>query len=267
MRHDVTDVAMMNWTQVGTAVVAAFLASLVEFVEALTIVLAVGTTRGWRPALVGAGAGAVFLITLTVALGPSLQAIPLSVLQLVVGMLLLLFGLRWLRKAMLRAIGVIGLHDESAIYAKETAELTSAGGTPVARERMDRVAMAASFKAVTLEGLEVIFIVIATGVRGLLIPAAVGALLAGVIVIAVGIALRRPLARVPENTLKFAVGVLLSAFGVFWLGEGLGYPWPGEDLTLLGLIGGFAITSLLVVAALRRRTVSPEFARRAGAAS
>src|SRR3954468_8715410 len=142
----------MHGTQIATAVVAAFLASLVEFVEALTIVLAVGTTRGWRPALIGAGAGTLFLILLTAALGPSLHAIPLSALQLVVGILLLLFGMRWLRKAVLRAIGVIGLHNESAIYAKETAELTRGGAPPVAGERTDWVAVAASFKAVTLEG-------------------------------------------------------------------------------------------------------------------
>jgi Ca2+/H+ antiporter, TMEM165/GDT1 family len=247
---------MMHGTQIATAVVAAFLASLVEFVEALTIVLAVGTTRGWRPALIGAAAGTLFLVLLTAALGPSLHAIPLSALQLVVGMLLLLFGTRWLRKAVLRAIGVIGLHNESAIYAKETATLTREGAPPAAGERMDWVAIAASFKAVILEGLEVIFIVIATGVRGMLIPASLGALLAGVIVIGAGILLRQPLARVPENTLKFAVGVLLSAFGVFWLGEGLGYGWPGEDLSLVGLIGGFALISFLLVSILRQQTVS-----------
>src|SRR5213595_260968 len=144
----------MYGTQVATAVVAAFLASLVEFVEALTIVLAVGTTRGWRPALIGAAAGTLFLVILTAALGPALQAFPLSALQLVVGMLLLLFGMRLLRKATLRAIGVIGLHNETAIYAEQTAELTRVGATGVAGERMDWVAVAASFKAVTLEGLE-----------------------------------------------------------------------------------------------------------------
>jgi uncharacterized membrane protein len=251
----------MNWARIGATVVAAFLASLVEFVEALTIVLAVGTTRGWRSALVGAGAGAVFLIILTVALGPALQRISLTTFQLVVGMLLLLFGMRWLRKAILRSIGVIGLHNETAIYAKETAELMRSGTSDVVRARLDRVALATSFKAVTLEGLEVIFIVIATGARGLLVPAAAGAMLAGAIVIVVGFLLRRPLARVPENTLKFAVGVLLSAFGVFWIGEGLGYPWPGQDLTLLGLIAGFAAMSLLAVAALRQRAVESSVAR------
>jgi uncharacterized membrane protein len=254
-----TDVlSALNWAHVGTVILAAFLASLVEFVEALTIVLAVGTTRGWRPALIGASAGALFLTGLTLALGPALQRIPLTVLQLTVGVLLLLFGMRWLRKAILRAGGVIGLHDEAAIYAKETAALARDGGaTPPRLARLDRVALATSFKAVTLEGLEVLFIVIATGAGGLLAPAALGAALAGSLVILTGLALRRPLARVPENTLKFSVGVLLSAFGIFWVGEGLRYSWPGKDLALLGLIGGFTIIALLAVAALRRLAPDP----------
>jgi Ca2+/H+ antiporter, TMEM165/GDT1 family len=236
----------MNWAHAGTATLAAFLASLVEFVEALTIVLAVGTTRGWRPALIGAAAGALFLIVLTSAFGPALQRVPITSLQLVVGVLLLLFGMRWLRKAILRMAGVIGLHDEAAIYAKEQALLTRNGSASGAiRPRLDRVALAASFKAVTLEGLEVIFIVIATGAGGQLLAAALGALAAGVIVILAGIALHRPLTRVPENALKFAVGVLLSAFGVFWIGEGLQFPWPGEDLALPGLIAAFATVALL----------------------
>jgi Ca2+/H+ antiporter, TMEM165/GDT1 family len=229
----------MSWAHVGTVVLAAFLASLVEFVEALTIVLAVGTTRGWRSALIGAAGGVLFLTVLTLAVGPALQRIPLTALQLVVGVLLLLFGMRWLRKAILRAGGVIGLRDEAAIYAQETT-------------RVDRVSLVTSFKAVTLEGLEVIFVVIATGARGLLVPAALGAVLAGSLVILAGVGLRRPLARVPENTLKFAVGALLSGFGVFWVGEGLRYPWPGEDLALLGLVGGFTAIALLAVAAVRR---------------
>jgi uncharacterized membrane protein len=243
----------MSWAHVGTVVLAAFLASLVEFVEALTIVLAVGTTRWWRSALIGAGAGVLFLTVLSLAVGPALQRIPLTSLQLVVGVLLLLFGMRWLCKAILRAGGVIGLHDEAAIYAEETAVLARVGaGTPPLRARLDRIALATSFKAVTLEGLEVIFIVIAAGAGGLLAPAALGAALAGLLVILAGLAVRRPLARVPENTLKFAVGVLLSAFGVFWVGEGLRYPWPGEDLALLGLVGGFTAIALLAVAAVRR---------------
>ena len=251
----------MNWAHAGTAILAAFLASLVEFVEALTIVLAVGTTRGWRSALTGAGAGAAFLAVLTLAFGPALQRIPITSLQLVVGILLLFFGMRWLRKAVLRSAGVIALHDETAIFAKETATL-SAGVMPGARPSgaMDRVAFLTSFKAVTLEGLEVIFIVIATGVGGQLAAAALGALLAGVLVILAGVALRKPLARVPENTLKYAVGVLLSAFGVFWIGEGLRYPWPGEDLALIALIAGFLVASLVGVALARGRLNATESA-------
>ena len=247
----------MNWAHAGTAVLAAFLASLVEFVEALTIVLAVGTTRGWRAALMGAGAGAATLAALALIFGPALQRIPITSLQLVVGVLLLLFGMRWLRKAVLRAAGVIGLHDEAAIYARETAVLSAtAVPTPVA-VRVDRIAFATSFKAVTLEGLEVIFIVIATGAGGLLVPAAVGAALAGGLVILAGVMVRRPLSRVPENTLKFAVGILLSAFGVFWIGEGLGYPWPGEDLALPALVVGFLTVSLAGVTVARRRRSAP----------
>jgi uncharacterized membrane protein len=248
----------MSWAHLGTAAAAAFLASLVEFVEALTIVLAVGTTRGWRPALIGAAAGATFLAVLTLLFGPALQRIPLTSLQLVVGVLLLLFGMRWLRKAILRAAGVIGFHDEAAIYAKETTAL--AHEARPAPARLDRIALATSFKAVTLEGLEVIFIVIATGAGGQLGAAALGAALAGVLVIAAGVIVRHPLARVPENTLKFAVGALLSAFGVFWIGEGLSYPWPGEDLALPALIAGFVIVALVAVEAARA-------ARRASVAS
>src|SRR4029077_16991175 len=155
-----------------------------------------------------------------------------------------------------------GLHDETAIYAKETADLSRAGTTGATRERLDRIAVAASFKAVTLEGLEVIFIVIATGAGGLLLPAALGALVAGLIVIAVGILLRRPLAQVPENTLKFAVGVLLSAFGVFWIGEGLGFPWPGEDLALFGLVAAFLAVSMLGVLRARWAMTVPAAASR-----
>jgi Ca2+/H+ antiporter, TMEM165/GDT1 family len=243
----------MNWAHAGTAVLAAFLASLVEFVEALTIVLAVGTTRGWRSSLMGAGAGAVTLAVLALIFGPALQRIPITSLQLVVGILLLLFGMRWLRKAVLRAAGVIGLHDEAAIYARETAMLSADTLPTPVRARVDRIAFATSFKAVTLEGLEVIFIVIATGAGGLLVPAAVGAALAGGLVILAGVMIRHPLSRVPENTLKFAVGVLLSAFGVFWIGEGLGYPWPGADLALVALVAGFLMASLGGVTLARNR--------------
>jgi len=251
----------MNWAHAGTAVTAAFLASLVEFVEALTIVLAVGTIRGWRSALAGALGGACALTLLVLAFGPALQRVPLTTLQLVVGVLLLLFGMRWLRKAILRAAGIVGLHDEAAIYAKETAVLQEEPRSAW-YAGLDGIAPATSFKAVTLEGLEVIFIVIATGAGGMLIPASIGAAVAGALVIAVGVALRQPLARVPENTLKFAVGVLLSAFGVFWISEGLGFPWAGEDLALIALVAGFLAVSALGVS-LAKRTATRDQPMRA----
>ena len=185
--------------------------------------------------------------------GPALERVPLHTLQLVIGTLLLLFGMRWLRKAILRSAGVIGLHDESAIYARETADLRSTSpAVSGAQTGLDFVAVATSFKAVMLEGLEVIFIVIATGAGGMLVPAAVGAAAAGGLVILVGFALRRPLARVPENLLKFAVGILLSAFGVFWVGEGLAFSWWGEDLALLVLIAGFLLVAALSVYAAKQ---------------
>jgi len=242
---------MLDWAHIGTAVTASFLASLVEFVEALTIVLAVGTVRGWRPALIGTALGVLLLAVLVLAFGPALQKVPLTTLQLVVGVLLLLFGMRWLRKAILRSAGVIGLHDEEAIYAKQTKALRADGAAqPV---RLDKIAVATTFKAVSLEGLEVVFIVIATGAAGrTLVPAISGAAAAGILVILMGLALRQPLTRVPENTLKFAVGILLSAFGVFWVGEGLRLGWPGEDLSLLGLVAGFLAVSAAAVGLVRR---------------
>lgn len=242
---------MFDWAHIGTAMTASFLASLVEFVEALTIVLAVGTVRGWKPALIGTAAGVLLLTVLVLAFGPALQRVPITTLQLVVGVLLLLFGMRWLRKAVLRSAGVIGLHDEEAIYAKQISALRADGIPPTAR--LDKVAVAATFKAVSLEGLEVVFIVIATGAAGhTLVPAILGAAAAGILVILMGVALRHPLTRVPENTLKYAVGILLSAFGVFWVGEGLRLGWPGEDLSLLGLAAGFLAVSVLLVQMARR---------------
>jgi Ca2+/H+ antiporter, TMEM165/GDT1 family len=169
--------------------------------------------------------------------------------QLVVGALLLLFGLRWLRKAMLRAAGIIPLHDEAAAYAKETVELNRFGSAVSA---FDGIAVATSFKIVMLEGIEVVFIVIAIGAGGeLLMPAAAGAALALLVVIALGFLLLRPVATVPENALKFIVGVLLTAFGTFWLGEGIGAAWPGEDWSLLALVAGFCVTAVTGVGLAR----------------
>jgi uncharacterized membrane protein len=245
----------LGWTHIGASAIASFLASLVEFVEALTVVLAVGTVRGWRGALTGAGLGLLVLLVLTAALGPALTRIPLDIVQCVVGALLLLFGLRWLRKAILRAAGIIPLHDETAAYAKETASLSRLGA---AMSAFDGVAVVTSFKIVMLEGIEVVFIVIAIGAGGaLLVPAAAGALAALSVVIALGVVLHRPLATVPENTLKFVVGVLLTAFGTFWVGEGIGVAWPGEDWSLLALVTACLLLALLYVRLARHMAAVP----------
>lgn len=244
----------MNWAHSGPTIAAAFLASLVEFVEALTIVLAVGIVRGWRSALIGVFGGVAFLTVLVLIFGPALKSVPIHALQLILGVLLLLFGLRWLRKAILRAAGVLKLHDEAAAFEKETKTL-AAFGLPTSGAT-DMIALTTSFKAVTVEGLEVVFIVIATGaVHGMLLAAALGAAAAGLIVVLLGLALHRPLAQVPENTLKFSVGVLLSAFGAFWTGEGVGLSWPGEDYSLFGLVAAFLIVGLLTVPLARPKPV------------
>src|SRR5713226_6113152 len=241
----------MTWTFDAPAISAAFLGALVEAVEALTIVLAVATVRSWRPAGLGALAGLVLLGLIVVALGPLLDLVPLHLLQFTIGVLLLLFGMRWLRKAILRAAGIIPLRDESRAFAAETAELHEQAQRHEAR--LDWLAGLTSFKAVLLEGLEVAFIVIAVSAAGgLLIPASAGALAACLLVAGVGFVVHRPLARIPENTLKFAVGVMLSAFGMFWTGEGLGVPWPGEDLAIVGFAALFLVAALAAVAVVRR---------------
>jgi uncharacterized membrane protein len=230
---------------------AAFLASLVEAVEALTIVLAVATVRGWRPAGLGALAGLAVLAIIVLALGPLLDRVPLHLLQLVIGVLLLLFGMRWLRKAILRSAGVIPLHDETTAFASETADLREQARRHEAK--LDWLAGLTSFKAVLLEGLEVVFIVIALSAgRGMLIPASLGALAACLLVAAIGLVVHRPLARVPENTLKFAVGVMLSAFGIFWTGEGLGVEWPGADFAIVVFAALFLAVSFAAVMLARR---------------
>jgi uncharacterized membrane protein len=244
----------MIWTTAAPAVTTAFLSSLVEAVEALTIVLAVASVRGWRPAAIGALGGLALLVLIVLALGPLLGRFPLHALQLVIGVLLLLFGIRWLRKAILRAAGVVALHDEAIAFATETEELRDQARQHEAR--LDWLAGLASFKAVVLEGLEVVFIVIAVGAgRGLLGAASLGALAACLVVVAVGFVVHRPLTRVPENTLKFVVGIMLSAFGVFWIGEGLGVPWPGEDFAILVFAVLFLMVSLTAVALTRRPRV------------
>jgi Ca2+/H+ antiporter, TMEM165/GDT1 family len=242
----------MSWTTAAPAVTTAFLGSLVEAVEALTIVLAVATVRGWRPSLLGAGGGLVLLALIVAAFGPLLNRIPLHLIQFAVGLLLLLFGMRWSRKAILRAAGIIPLHDETQAFASETAALREQARHEA---RLDWFAGTASFKAVVLEGAEVVFIVTAVGAGGrLLVPASFAALAACVLVAVIGFAIHHPLTRVPENTLKFAVGILLSAFGVFWTGESLGVPWPGEDLAIVGFAVVFLLVAFTGVALARRKT-------------
>jgi uncharacterized membrane protein len=229
------------------AVAAAFLASLVEAVEALTIVLAVATVRGWRGLM---RLPALLLMLIVMALGPLLELVPLHLLRLAIGILLMLFGMRWLRKAILRWAGIIPLYDEALAFINSTTEL---GEQARCREsRLNWLAGLTSFEAVFLEGLEVVFVVSVSAGHGLTIPANIGALAACLIVAAVGFAVRRPLARVPENTLKFSVGVILSTFGIFWTGEGLGVSWPGADLAIVPFAGIFSIVALLMVALLRR---------------
>ena len=245
------------WGVAAPAVGLAFIASIVEVVEAFTVVLAVGTLRGWRPAAFGTMAGLGVLGTLIALLGPLLSHVPLRFLQLIIGVLLLVVGLGWLRKAILRSVRVIPLHDEEAIFTREKSHLTD-----VINHRqtsLDWIAGLTAFNAVVLEGFEVVFIVIAVGAgAGDLWPAAIGALAACLAVLAVGSVIRKPLAKIPENKLKFGVGVMLSAFGVLWTGEGLGTHWPAEDVVL----PVFAVVFLLVgtaTAALIRKPSAEAF--------
>ncbi|MEP7199794.1 MAG: hypothetical protein ABI874_08265 [Chloroflexota bacterium] len=233
-------------------VLAAFLASAVEMVEALTIVLAVGVTRGWRSTLIGVGLATLALVVIIAALGPALTIIPIEVLRLVVGTLLLVFGLQWLRKAILRASGYKPLHDEEAIYRRELAEARAAG--TVVRAGMDWYAFTLAFKGVFLEGLEVAFIVLAFGGNSGGIPlAALGAGLALVLVALIGVFVHRPLSRVPENTMKFAVGLMLTTFGIFWGAEGAGVEWPGNEVALVAILIFVSVVSLGYVWWLRRQ--------------
>jgi len=245
----------MNWAHLGTSITAAFLASLVECVEALTVVLAVGSVRGWRWALIGTGSAVGVLAVIVLIAGKALVRLPLHTIQLAVGVLLVLFGLRWLRKAILRAAGLIPLHDETAAFEKNAAAFRVSG---LQTARWDKVAFAAAFNITMLEGTEVIFIVIAIGAggTGMLAPAILGAAAALVVVVGLGLALHRPLATVPENILKFAVGVLLSAFGTFWVGEGLALGWPGADLSIVGLVFGYLLIALAMVPLSRRMATS-----------
>ena len=227
---------------------AAFLGSAVESTEALTIVLAVGLTRGWRSPLYGTAAALGALAVLVIVFGQLIVAyIPESVLKLIIGTLLLLFGLRWLHKAVLRSAGVIALHDEEETFRETIDELK--GAAP-----RDWIGFTLAFKGVFLEGLEVAFIVIAVGGthRSQLAVATVGGLLAMLVVGAVGFAVRKPLAQVPENTLKYAVGVILTSLGTFWAGEGMGASWPGDFISIGALIVIYLAASRLAVTLIRR---------------
>ncbi len=252
----------MSGAQLSLAL-SVFLACAVEAVEAFTIVLAIGTTRRWRAALIGVGAATLVLAVLIAALGPALTVLPIGVLRVVVGGLLLTFGLQWLRKAILRAAGAKAKHDEEAIFATEKAE---AEGVPVAAG-FDGYAFTISFKAVLLEGLEVAFIVLTFGANqhdvGLAAAAAAVAILA---VLAVGLALRAPLARVPENGMKFIVGVLLTSFGIFWGAEGAGASWPGGEASLGPLVAVVALAAFAMVAEIKGRAATPTTRAPSGAA-
>jgi uncharacterized membrane protein len=234
-------------------VLAAFAASAVEMVEALTIVLAVGVTRGWRSAIAGVGAALAALAVIIAVLGPALSQLPIDAHRVVVGTLLLIFGLQWLRKAILRAGGFKARHDEDAIYAAEVARLQASGP----HTAHDWYAFTVAFKGVFLEGLEVAFIVVTFGgSHGETGLAALGAAVALVAVLGAGLVVHAPLSRVPENTLKFGVGVMLTAFGTFWSGEGAGVEWPGGDIALLALVAFVLAVSAGLVGALRRRRVA-----------
>jgi Ca2+/H+ antiporter, TMEM165/GDT1 family len=236
-------------------IAAVFLASAVEMVEALTIVLAVGVTRGWRSALEGVAAALAALAALVVVLGPALvHYVPLSVLRLVVGGLLLVFGLQWLRKAVLRAAGLKAKHDEDAIFAKEVEEL----GGPAATPGRDTTAFVVAFKGVFLEGLEVVVIVITLGATsnnlGLAAASAAAALL---IVGVVGLIVARQLSAVPENAMKMGVGLMLVSFGTFWSGEGVGVHWPGSDLAIPVLVAVYGAVAFLLTRAVRTAREKP----------
>jgi len=240
----------------GTLLIAlaVFGASAVEMVEALTIVLAAGITRGWRSALEGAGLAVLCLLVVVAVFGPALvHYVPLDALRVVVGSLLLVLGLQWLRKAILRASGHLAKHDEDAIYRREVERL---GQLPRAHSGRDAVGFAISFKGVLLEGMEVVMIVLTLGLSsGHLAVASLAALAAVLVVTAVGVAVSRQLREVPENALKLVVGLMLVSFGSFWGGEGAGVAWPGSDLSLLALLAAYALFTWGAVRLLSRRRV------------
>ena len=241
----------MAATELGLAL-SVFLACAVEAVEALTIVMAVGYARSWPSAVAGAAAAALVLIAAVATVGSALTSVPIETLRLAIGALLLAFGAQWLRKAILRTAGRRSHRDERAAYERERAAAAQAGAP---QEGFDLYSFAISLKGVLLEGAEVALIVLTLGAeRHRLALSAVAAGAAVVTVIAAGLAARAPLARVPENTMKFAVGVMLSAYGTFWAAEGAGLAWPAGDASLVGLVAVVLAGSLLAVAAIRRGT-------------
>lgn len=242
----------------GALFIAVFLACVVEAVEATTIVLAAGTARDWRSALTGVVGGLAVLGLIVAVLGPAVSRVPLGDLRLVVGGLLLVFGLQWVRKAILRASGYKALHDEEKIYRTQLAAAQSAA--PRARAGVsDWYAFTLSFKGVLLEGLEVVFIVLTFGSNQHDIPLATAAAVVAVVLVAtIGFSVRAPLARVPENTMKFVVGVMLTGFGTFWGAEGAGASWPGDDAALVVLIPAIAVFALALVALMRAQRARQE---------
>ena len=237
---------------------AVFLACAVEAVEATTIVLAAGTARDWRSAATGTGAALAVLAVIVAVAGPAVSAIPLHALRLVIGALLLVFGLQWLRKAILRASGHKALHDEDKLYAEHLAQAAAAQSGGRTALVPDWYGFTLAFKGVVLEGLEVVFIVLTFGSNARDIPvAAVAAGVAVLLVAGAGVAVRAPLARVPENTLKFIVGIMLTSFGLLWGAEGAGARWPGSDAALLVLIPAVALGAVGLTAALRRSAAVP----------
>ena len=237
--------------------IAVFLACVVEAVEATTIVLAAGTARDWRSAGVGTGAALAVLAVIVAVLGPAVSQIPLRGLRVVVGALLLVFGLQWIRKAILRASGHKALHDEEKLYAEHTAEAAAQQSRHFVLAP-DWYGFTLAFKGVLLEGLEVVFIVLTFGANAKNVGlATIAAGCAVVLVAAAGFAIRAPLARVPENTMKFVVGIMLTSFGIFWGGEGAGAHWPGSDAALLVIIPAIALFGIGLTVLLRRTGEAP----------
>lgn len=247
--------------EIWGVVIATFAACVVEMVEATTIVMAMGFTRGWRSALVGTAAALGILALVTAVAGYALTTwLPEAALQLVIGTLLLIFGLQWLRKAILRSSGRKAVHDENAIYRDEV-EAAQAAGTS-SEGGLDMFAFMVSFKGVFLEGMEVVFIVITFGLNAHDIPAAALAAAAAVVVVLIAaLAVRRPLSMINENLLKYGVALLLSSFGTYWAVEGIGIfrdgrasiEWPGNDLAIPVLIVVWFVLSRVYVWALRPR--------------